>query len=173
MQEEGPKEVQTPKVIQPPAGKNSVKETPSLLRRKPVAEGESNEPSRTVTQKRDVPFDEEALKAAWQAFDGSGVNVGELGKRILNREVKKAGENDIVVMLTSQLEVSFLEPFEADLVQFLRDHLKNDHISLQKEIAEIEVTNKLYTSKDIYDYMVKENPKLQELKDRLGLDFDY
>ncbi len=79
----------------------------------------------------------------------------------------------MVITLGSQLEVSFLEKFDTELVQFLRNELKNDHVVLRREIEEIEVTKKLYTSKDIFDEMVKQNPDLQDLKDRLGLDFDY
>ena len=68
--------------------------------------------------------------------------------------------------------MSFLERFESELVQYLREELKNDNLSLKKEVAEIEVTNKLYTNKDIFEEMLRQNPKLQELKDRLGLDYE-
>ena len=33
--------------------------------------------------------------------------------------------------------------------------------------------DKIFTSKDKYDFMVKEQPLLQKLKDKLGLDFEY
>ena len=68
---------------------------------------------------------------------------------------------------------SFLEKFDTELVQFLRKELDNDHIVIRTELEEMKEEKKLYTSTDIFDYMVKQNPDLKDLKDRLGLDFDY
>lgn len=92
---------------------------------------------------------------------------------ILNKKVSKGEEHKVVIHLGSQLEVSFLEKFEVELVQFLRNELKNDHVTLKRDIAQEEETKKLYTSKDIFEEMMRQNPNLKDLKDRLGLDFDY
>jgi len=120
-------------------------------------------------------FTEEALKAAWKKFGEEREDAGDTDKLILNREIKKCEEHAVIIHLASQLEVSFLEKLEVDLIQFLRSALKNDHIVLRREIMKNEEgeKKKLYTSKDIFEHMVKENPHLQDLKDRLGLDFDY
>ncbi|MEO9871933.1 hypothetical protein [Ekhidna sp.] len=91
----------------------------------------------------------------------------------MSKSVKKGDDHSVIIMLGSQLEVSFLEKFDTELVQFLRTDLQNDHVVIRTEIAEIEDEKKLYTSTDIFDYMVKQNPDLKDLKDRLGLDFDY
>ena len=131
-----------------------------------------SEESSAKIEKRNQPFDEVKLQAAWKSFDGNRPEVGKLGQTILDREVVKRGETEAVIHLASQLEVSFLERFESELVQYLREELKNDNLSLKKEVAEIEVANKLYTNKDIFEEMLRQNPKLQELKDRLGLDYE-
>ena len=68
------------------------------------------------------------------------------------------------------MRLVFLEKFETELVQFIREKLRNDHVVLKKEIADIQRESKLYTNRDIYNYMVKQNPDLQVLKDRLELD---
>lgn len=91
----------------------------------------------------------------------------------MGRKVHKGENHDVVVHLSSQLEGSFLDKFETELITYLRSELKNDHISLKREIAVLAEVNKLYTSKDIFEHMVEKNPALQDLKDRLGLDFDY
>ncbi len=90
----------------------------------------------------------------------------------MGKKIEKSGDNDVRIFLGSQLEVSFLEKFETDLIQFLRKELKNDLLTIEKEVVQMEGTRKLYTGKDIYDYMVRENPKLKYFKDKLGLDFD-
>ena len=68
---------------------------------------------------------------------------------------------------------AILDRIEADLVNFLREALSNDQLVLQKEIREDLKKGKIFTSKDKYDFMVKEQPLLQKLKDKLGLDFEY
>ena len=84
----------------------------------------------------------------------------------------KKGMNAFI-MLNSSLEIAILDRIEADLVNFLREALSNDQLVLQKEIREDLKKGKIFTSKDKYDFMVKEQPLLQKLKDKLGLDFEY
>ncbi|MDH5609173.1 MAG: hypothetical protein OEY56_06810, partial [Cyclobacteriaceae bacterium] len=60
-----------------------------------------------------------------------------------------------------------------NLTAFLRAELKNDFIRMSHEVKEGETVKKLYTSSDKYDYMVTQNPQLKELKEQLGLDFEY
>ncbi|MEM6643829.1 MAG: hypothetical protein AAF616_12690 [Bacteroidota bacterium] len=91
----------------------------------------------------------------------------------MSRDLSIDDEHRVIIHLASQLEVNFLEKMEVKLTQYLRSSLQNDHIILKHDVIQEEETKKLYTSKDIFDHMVKENPALQELKDRLGLDFDY
>ncbi len=126
-----------------------------------------------VIDKKATDFSEEDLQKAWTAFSDQKVNAGDTDKLVLGKTLKKGEDHSVIIMLGSQLEVSFLEKFDTELVQFLRNQLKNDHIVIRTEIAEIEDEKKLYTSTDIFDYMVKQNPDLKDLKDRLGLDFDY
>ena len=66
-----------------------------------------------------------------------------------------------------------MDRFELKLIGFLRSALKNDHINLKKEVRKEAAQQKLYTSSDKYEYLVKKNPKLKDLKDKLGLDFEF
>ncbi|MEM6737586.1 MAG: hypothetical protein AAF620_16105 [Bacteroidota bacterium] len=109
----------------------------------------------------------------WKEFGRKKDDVGDADRLILNRKVEKGEGHAIVIHLASQLEVSFLEKLEVELIQFLRSELKNDHIVLSRKIMQEVGVKKLYTSKDIFDHMLKENPHLKDLKDRLGLDFNY
>ncbi len=120
-----------------------------------------------------MAFSDEDLQKAWKVFADQKPNAGDTDKLILGKKVKKGEDHSVIITLGSQLEVSFLEKFDTELVQFLRNELMNDHIVIRREIEEIEESKKLYTSKDIFDEMVKQNPDLKDLKDRLGLDFDY
>ena len=98
--------------------------------------------------------------------------VSEMEQLILTLQMIKRGMNAFI-MLNSSLEIAILDRIEVDLVNFLREALSNDQLVLQKEIREDLKKGKIFTSKDKYDFMVKEQPLLQKLKDKLGLDFEY
>jgi len=125
--------------------------------------------------KRETLFDQEALDVAWKLFaeTRAKLNMGDAEKLVLGRKLEKREGNEVQIILDSQLEMSILEKVEQDLVQFMRKTLSNDHIFLTKSVQEHSEKQMLYTSKDKYAYMVEQNPALQELKDRLGLDFEY
>ncbi|MEQ9467578.1 MAG: hypothetical protein RLN88_09205 [Ekhidna sp.] len=113
------------------------------------------------------------MQRVWKAFAEQKIDAGDTERLIFGKTVSKGENHSVTILLSSQLEVSFLEKFDTELVQFLRSELQNDHIVIRREIEEIKDEKKLYTSTDIFDYMVKQNPDLKDLKDRLGLDFDY
>ncbi len=154
-----------------PSTSDKPKETPSIFGKKKTKE-EVVEAS-PVKEKKETKFSEDDLQNAWKGFADQKTNAGDTDRLVLSKSVKKGDNHSVIIMLGSQLEVSFLEKFDTELVQYLRAELQNDHIVLRTEIAEIEEEKKLYTSTDIFDYMVKQNPDLKDLKDRLGLDFDY
>ncbi len=139
---------------------------------KKKAEAKEEVTTSTADKKEEV-YSNEELVQVWAKFKEMRTEAGDTEKLITGREVKKGVEHEILLFLSSQLEVSFLEKFETELIQFLRAELQNDYITINKQVAQVEEVRKLYTSKDIYEYMVAQNPKLAELKEKLGLDFDY
>lgn len=92
---------------------------------------------------------------------------------VLNRPLKKIGDHNVLISLASNLETNILERAEQGIVHYLRSELKNTMLLIEKEVKEQETTKKLYTSKDKFEYMAEQNPMLKEMKERLGLDFEY
>ena len=169
-----PEPVKSNPVVLNPSTSDKPKETPSIFgRKKDKVETPEEETLPTVIDKKETAFSDEDLQQAWKAFADQKKDAGDTDRLVLSKAVKKGEAHSVIITLGSQLEVSFLEKFDTELVQFLRNELKNDHVVLRREIEELEETKKLYTSKDIFDEMVKQNPDLKDLKDRLGLDFDY
>ncbi len=99
--------------------------------------------------------------------------MAESEKLILSRSVEKLDEKTVCIHLKSDLESSILDRFENDLIGYLRKALENDLINLKKEVRKEKKQQKLYTSSDKYEYLLEKNPKLKDLKDQLGLDFEY
>lgn len=160
-----------PVVLKPPTS-DKPKDTPSIFNRKKAKET-SEEDAPSVMDKKSQEFSEEELQKVWKAFSEVKADAGDTERLVLNKQVSKGAEHAVIIHLGSQLEVSFLEKFEVELVQFLRTELNNDHITIKRDIIQEEESKKLYTSTDIFDYMMKQNPDLKDLKERLGLDFDY
>ena len=59
------------------------------------------------------------------------------------------------------------------ILEILRDKLQNDYIDLTTTIIEGEKSNIPYTNKDKFIKMMEENPHLETLRVKLGLDPDY
>ncbi len=133
------------------------------------------EPSKPLLQERHTPFDEEQVQSTWEKFKSARIEGGatDTEKLVLDRKVTKSGENNVKILLESQLETSILDKFEGDLVRFFKNELDNTNIQIEREVTEQESTRNLYTSREKYEYMAKLNPALREMKERLGLDFEY
>ena len=166
---------QTPKIKIPSALKDPArKETPSLVRPKsPVVKEE--EVKKPLLEERSTPFDESQVIDAWKAFRKMRLEAGasDTEKLVLDRRLEKSGDTQVTLFMESQLEISILDKFEQDLIQHLRKSLDNTFVQIEKEVTEQESTRNLYTSKEKFEYMAQQNPVLRELKDRLGLDFEY
>lgn len=145
------------------------KETPSLFRKKKKDDNKQPE------EKKKDSFDQEKLNQSWNAFKNIRIEngAGDMEQLLLSRKLEIKSESDLVIHLNSALEISILERFEHELINHLRKELNNDFISIEKEVKEEELKEKLYTSSDKYEYMSKINPELKKLKERLGLDFEY
>ncbi len=78
-----------------------------------------------------------------------------------------------MVLLTNPVEETLLENFRHDLIQFLRDRLKNSEINVTARLMETTGKKILYTSKEKFEHLAEKNPYLNELKERLGLDWDF
>ena len=146
------------------------KETPSIFKKK------KDHPPKKNKEKilKNEEFTEVELQEAWKGFIELRKNkvVSEMERLIFTRQISKKGMNALIV-LNSSLEFAILDRIEVELVNFLRETLSNDQLIVHKEVKEDPKKDKLYTSKDKYDFMVKEQPLLQKLKDKLGLDFEY
>ena len=148
---------------------NGKKETPSLFRKK-----EENKEEKAVYDTKEEHYTDEAVENVWRGFGKHRIDAGagDAEKLVLGRKIKNIEGNEIVIHLGSQLELTILAKIEKELVQYLRQELLNDLILLKKEVAEQQVSQKLYTGQDKYDRMVEKNPTLKALKEKLGLDFE-
>ncbi len=102
-----------------------------------------------------------------------GQNASDMELLVLSKTWKLLDDNLVELYLSSSLEVTVLERAEQEFVKFMRTTLKNGAFKIKTVIKEVEAKDKLYTDRDKFEFMVKQNPSLQKLKDELGLDFEF
>ena len=117
------------------------------------------------------PIHLEKLKEIWNEFAEQRKNqVAEY--QILKREIQ-FDHPVISIQLANPVEATLLENFRHDFIQFLRDRLQNNELTIATRVQEAPNKKILYTSKEKFEHLAEKNPYLNELKDKLGLDWDF
>ena len=80
----------------------------------------------------------------------------------------------IEIQISNKSQEVVIEKEKIDLHEFLRNKLQNDTIEVITKIQEKTDEERIpYTNKDKYEQMAKDNPSLNILREKLGLDFDF
>ncbi|MDC3054444.1 DNA polymerase III subunit gamma/tau [Cytophagia bacterium] len=115
-------------------------------------------------------LNENNLKNAIQDFRESIKNK-KSEEAVLNRKISL--KNDAISLtLENELELSIFEDLKNKLHGFLKKKF-NKNIEI---ITSVNIKNKektIYTNKDKFEYLSKQNSNLEELKNKLGLDYEY
>ena len=83
-------------------------------------------------------------------------------------------ENEIELVIHNMAQDLILQEEKPDIMDFLRSKLKNDNILLTTRIVDKSGSKELlYNPKDKYRVMKEQNPSIDELRIRLGLEIDY
>ncbi len=119
-------------------------------------------------------FTQAAAAQYWQQFcdqlqaSGDPIVYQELAN---NFELQKGTEFHTKV---TDMALNFVKEKQRELVLFLREKLQNDGIQVQVGVKQAaERKTQAFTPAERLNEMMKKNPALKELKDRLGLDPDF
>ncbi|MEL7145725.1 MAG: hypothetical protein AAFO69_05120 [Bacteroidota bacterium] len=158
--------------------KKANRETPSInLNSFAEAEKkeESKQPEVQQVQLSNEPFDEQRLKEVWDGFitSRSSTTISDIELIVLKKPWKLLDNYEVELYLNSHVEIPRFEKVEQSLVQYVRRELNNGLFKVKPVIKEAELQDQLYTDRDKYEFMVKKNPHLKDLKDELGLDFEF
>ena len=121
------------------------------------------------------PFDQKELQLAKSKFEALRRDMGssDMELIILGKDLEIKRLPVLQTILSSQLERGIFEKIQKEYTEFLRQELKNTSIVIEVSYQEETKKKRPFTSKEKYEYMVKENPAIKELKTRLGLDFEF
>lgn len=159
----------------PPARKSAKPSGLSLkgLRHKKELKAEQERLKSEVVHK-DNDFSQEELENAWTAYrdqlEANGLKIlastiGMCSPKIDGQQIKIEVAND-----TMRVEIM---QSQGELMTFLKEKLQNTYIELHIDInlTEVEKTKYVYTDKEKYNKLKEINPAIDNLRQKLDLDF--
>lgn len=131
---------------------------------------ETAEMETSNNNKRKKNFSEEALIDAWKSYAES-LKKEKLLQNTMSLYLPKK-VNDVVfeVTVNTDMNKEYLENHLRSILDWLQDKLNNDFIEMKIIISETIVNKRPFTSHEIFEEMVKQNPVLKKFTDELGLE---
>lgn len=137
--------------------------------------GTKKETANSVAEKkRNNPFTQEQLKAAWNEF--AETKKPYIATYHLLSRGFDFKDDKVIVPLHNPFQETQLNEIKIELLTFLRQTLQNDSIQLVgdlKIISEEDMSHLYMNDKEILNRMIKKNPTIKELKDKFSLDTDF
>ena len=155
-------------IVEPDTSAN--KDTPNLknlLTEKKESEVEKKDKEESNEK---IPFSKDEYKILINDFSES-LKEKKSEVAILKKRNSIEG-TEITFHLDNELEGTIFD----SIINRLKEKLKNrfeEKIVLKKEINETEKEKTIYTNKDKFEYLSKKNTNLSDLKNKLGLDYEF
>ena len=149
------------------------KDTPNLknlISSEPVQIKERQEIKYESNNGDKIDFNEESFKSKIKIFMEK-IKEKKSEIAILKKEIKFEGKN-VIFQLDNELEGSIFDDLKNKLQFFLKETFK-ENIEVNKEVKIQEKSRTIYTNKDKYEYLSKKNKSLIDLKNKLGLDYEF
>ena len=149
------------------------KDTPNLknlISSEPVQIKERQEIKYESNNGDKIDFNEESFKSKIKIFMEK-IKEKKSEIAILKKEIKFIGKN-VIFQLDNELEGSIFDDLKNKLQFFLKETFK-ENIEVNKEVKIQEKSRTIYTNKDKYEYLSKKNKSLIDLKNKLGLDYEF
>ena len=127
------------------------------------------------TPKKSENFTESRMREVWMLFAEKINKEGKMNLFITLTSSDPTLEEETLINLkiSNDAQEKILDENKIELMDHLRTSLNNDFISLKTELSEDIKSDIPYTPKDKFIKMTEENPHLNTLQQKLGLDPDY
>ena len=170
------KEEKVKKIIEKPKSENDIinKDTPNLknllITKNEEVKTENELKKEEIELNKKVSFSEEEFNLLINSFiDSLKEKKSEVA--ILNKKKVIEGTS-VTFYLDNKLEGSIYD----SILNRLNERLKNrftEKITLNKIIIQTKKEKTIYTNKEKFEYLVKKNDNLNQLKSKLGLDYEF
>ena len=142
----------------------------NLISSEPVQLKEKDKIKDETKNTNKIGFNEESFKSQIQNFM-ENIKEKKSEIAILKKEIKFEDKN-VIFQLDNELEGSIFDDLKNKLQYFLKETFK-ENIEIDKELKVQEKSKTIYTNKDKYEYLSKKNKSLIDLKNKLGLDYEF
>ncbi|OZI08137.1 hypothetical protein BWI93_10780 [Siphonobacter sp. BAB-5385] len=132
----------------------------------------SSEQKEAIIQLRQS-YTEEDLHKAWAEFVEIRRGKGSMTEVVMLDRVFTLEGHVIQLGLDNPVQLELLSDLKTDLLTYLRQTLKNGQIQIHGFLVEHQTSRQPYTQAEKFNYLAEKNPALLELKNSLGLDFDW
>ena len=122
--------------------------------------------------KRTTPFTIDQLKSAWVGQVKHFEHEERFKAMLTTYELVQDSEYKFHITVDNQLQKKEFAKFGKQMMDRVRNALKNDLIELRVEVAEYVATQAAYTSSEKYKILNQQNPQLEELRQRLNLQIE-
>ena len=120
------------------------------------------------------PFDLSTLQNSWNKLIAERLKGGGKDSEIILLKLPFRLEGaKIILSLSNAFQQDQLMSYHTDIVTFLRKDLNNRKLELTSELVEEEREGMLYTNREKFEHMMKINPALRVLREKLDLDPDF
>lgn len=145
---------------------NNVKEQAVQYEKKESAAGTFQQ-----TASRSNSYSEEDFQEAWREFIHSHPEEVILTKAMQTGFPKMNAANEFYLEVENYAQIEKFEQKKSDLLNALRDRLKNDYINLHISLRKANENDKVWTNKDLLVDIVKRNPKTKDFIEKYHLGF--
>jgi len=125
-----------------------------------------------IQQNKAFTFDE--LTVAWGRFTNDLQMENRMTEYVIfNRKFTLEG-TIIQLQVDNEIQLEKVTgTLRNEMITYLRKSLQNSKVQLETTVMEQENQTLIYTQADKFRFLAEKNPALIELKNALGLDYDY
>ncbi len=120
--------------------------------------------------KRKKEFTQTDLKKVWLDFAGQFKNRPRYLNMLKSHIPVLKEKNNLILKVNNRIQLQDLESKQREILNYLKDKLENDSLTLELSIDKDSPQKRLYTDRDKYNYLTQKNPKLEELRNKFDLD---
>jgi len=150
------------------------KDTPNLKNILNESPKPKKEEKAEIIEEKIVPiiidFNIDNLNNAIKEFR-EGVGNKKSEEAVLKREISIV-DSSVILSLENELELSIFEDLKIRLHSFLKSKFDKS-IELKTKLNVKKKEKTIYTNKDKFEYLSKQNSNLEDLKNKLGLDYEF
>jgi len=166
-----PRENKTSTTLSKPGNKNGL--TISINPENHRETKPEKEPETAIYQEAE-DFDQDQLLKVWTYFTESIARQYPNFYSTLRKRKPILKEGYVIALeIDNHVQEIEVQDKKTQLLEFLRNELRNGKISLITSIVERTGDDKPYSSDEKFKAMVRKNPLLKEFKDKLDLELDY